>query len=137
MSHNTKHASQTCWPLSPAGNLPDLAADSGSSSTPSIARLHGLDYDPFPLTPALSPRRGSTVARARIDSERSDSPQGGIRFSLSLGERAGVRGNRNPHNARPPDWAGRAVELRRDARLRAVPRFKPQALRKVANIANA
>jgi hypothetical protein len=58
-----------------------------------IVRHVGLERDPFLLTPALSPRRGSTIVRPAVDAERSDSSQDGIRFSLSPRERARVRGN--------------------------------------------
>src|SRR2546426_2875903 len=40
----------------------------------------------FPLTPALSLRRGRTVRRAFANPERLDSSQGGMRYSLSLRE---------------------------------------------------
>src|SRR6266571_6587861 len=46
----------------------------------------------FPLTPALSPRRGRTVRCALANPERLDSSPRGMRSSLSLRERARVRG---------------------------------------------
>jgi hypothetical protein len=42
---------------------------------------------------AEPPRRGTPIARACVNLERSDLPSDGIGFSLSPGERAGVRGN--------------------------------------------
>lgn len=51
----------------------------------------------FPLTLTLSPRRGdkewtSLERRKRLSRiQREDSAKNGVRFSLSLGERAGVR----------------------------------------------
>jgi len=46
----------------------------------------------FPLTPALSPRRGRIVRCAFADPERLDSSPRGMRCSLSRRERARVRG---------------------------------------------
>src|SRR5258708_17623631 len=43
----------------------------------------------FPLTPALSPRRGRIVRRALANPERLDSTQCGMRCSLSLREGQG------------------------------------------------
>src|SRR5713226_6825227 len=64
----------------------------------------------FPLTPALSPRRGRTVRRAFANPERFDSSQRGMRCSLSLRERARVRGNATP----PTKTAGRTLPAQLD-----------------------
>jgi hypothetical protein len=49
--------------------------------------------DPFPRTPALSPGRGRSNATLQSTKAIFDSPCDRGRFSLSPGERAGVRGN--------------------------------------------
>jgi hypothetical protein len=69
-----------------------LPEDSWSLTVPAIARHFGLEHGPFPLTPTLSPRRGSLIVRAREHSVCSDRPRDGIGFSLSPRERVGVRG---------------------------------------------
>ena len=79
--------------VGPEGRTPSPLENSWSSTVPVIVRHVGLERDPFLLTPALSPRRGSTIVRPAVDAERSDSSQDGIRFSLSPRERARVRGN--------------------------------------------
>jgi hypothetical protein len=48
---------------------------------------------PFPLTPALSPRRGSAVRRAGKGSPSSEGSQMGVADSFFSGERVRVRGN--------------------------------------------
>ena len=58
------------------------------------SRALGLDAALFPLTPALSPRRGNTAPnRSRVLFH------GGKCHSLSPGERAGVRGNDAPDHS--------------------------------------
>ena len=69
-----------------------LPQDLRSLAIPAITRHVGFGDDPFPLTPALSPRRGGPAARVKAKSQDLDSPRDGIRFSLSPRERAGVRG---------------------------------------------
>jgi len=49
---------------------------------------------PFPLTPALSPRRGRIVSRPTTDSSASNSHRPRRWLSLSPRERVGVRGNK-------------------------------------------
>jgi hypothetical protein len=87
------HRGRTCLSgFSPGGNPPALPEDSWSLTVPAIARHFGLEHGPFPLTPTLSPRRGSLIVRAREHSVCSDRPRDGIGFSLSPRERVGVRG---------------------------------------------
>src|SRR6266849_3556641 len=64
----------------------------------------------FPLTPALSPRRGRIVRRAFANPERLDSSQCGMRCSLALRERARVRGNETPQSR----TAGRILQAQAD-----------------------
>ena len=47
----------------------------------------------FPLTPALSPRERGKRILPQAEAERLDPFKAGFADSLSLGERAGVRGN--------------------------------------------
>jgi hypothetical protein len=77
---------------------------------------------PFPLTPALSPRRGSPFRRAGKSSRASESSQMLAADSLSLGERVRVTGNSasnrtdkaQPSALHPPQFCPpSAVSLRR------------------------
>ena len=57
----------------------------------------GLDLeDPFPLTPALSPRERETIGDAGSSSASWEYSQMGEGYSLSFGERVRVRGNSPP-----------------------------------------
>src|SRR5437899_12923141 len=58
----------------------------------SQARWFAEGFFPLVPTPALSPRRGRTVRGAFANPERLDSSPRGMRCSLSLRERARVRG---------------------------------------------
>src|SRR6266851_4529967 len=64
----------------------------------------------FPLTPALSRRRGRTVRRVVADPERLDSSHRGMQCSLSLRERTRVRGN----ETQPTKTAGRILHAQLD-----------------------
>jgi len=74
--------------LSPRRGNTDVCAPIKLEPSPA-----GLDHEAFPLTLTLSPTRGSSFVHADGNLEAADSSQAAIRFSLSLGERAGVRGN--------------------------------------------
>ena len=60
---------------------------------PAVKGRVGFECDLFPLTPALSPKERETHLRVRQVRGVSDSSSDWRTFSLSLGERAGVRGN--------------------------------------------
>jgi hypothetical protein len=64
----------------------------------------------FPLTPALSPRRGRIFRRACANPERLDSSQRGMRSSLSLRERVRGRGNQT----QPTKTTGRILQAQFD-----------------------
>jgi len=61
-------------------------------AVPAIARRVRMGHDLFPLTPALSPRRGSPVARDVGKLTTADLSRDGIGFTLPPRERARVRG---------------------------------------------
>ena len=64
----------------------------------------------FPLTPPSPLGRGRISHRACANPERLDSPQRGMRCSLSQRERARVRGNETP----PTKTAGRILQAQLD-----------------------
>jgi hypothetical protein len=53
--------------------------------------------DPFPLTPALSPRERETIGDAGSSAASWEYSQMGEGYSLSFGERVRVRGNSIPN----------------------------------------
>jgi mRNA-degrading endonuclease YafQ of YafQ-DinJ toxin-antitoxin module len=57
----------------------------------------------FPLTPTLSPGEREHSGRSSKRARRLGSSQAGHQFSLSLRERAGVRGNGSPWHPTPID----------------------------------
>src|SRR5216684_2579391 len=74
------------------------------------SQAHWCSERSFPLTPPSPLGRGRIARRAFVNPERLDSSQRGMRRSLSLRERARVRGN----ETQPTKTAGRILRAQRE-----------------------
>jgi hypothetical protein len=127
------------------GKLPALPRDSRSLAVPGILVRLGLEFASFPLTPPSPPGEGEfshgseeferCSCSPRFFGFRSEAHDNKARpyyqssaecFSLSLRERAGVRGNRTPAVLAAPLWTRRRKTARKAHGFKAfiIPRFR-------------